>query len=308
VLNLAVEASVINGEISRVEFLKNDVLIGSDETPPYSFSAPAGAQGSHVLRARVVVSDGRTSVSQPVKVTLMGPYQSGVNLNGPALVSNGQSWFSESAALTAGMEMTNTQPSISNETLQFYPHPDPFARSLVSSQVLRLNNTQNPQLAIRYPVPDGDYDVFFSLVEGEVAYSRDVNVSIEGVPVAQGIGDLALGEWVNYGPYRTKVADGMLDLAFIRESKGSPKISNFSIYQAEWFSPIEEAFLSIGTSQGVAVLSWPKRFGPIVETSITLDESADWQDSVHPNEDFGLFHQMVVPTTEPQRFFRLLKD
>jgi hypothetical protein len=167
---------------------------------------------------------------------------------------------------------------------------------------------QNPQLAIRYPVPDGDYDVFFSLVEGEVAYSRDVNVSIEGVPVAQGIGDLALGEWVNYGPYRTTVADGTLNLAFIRESKGSPKISNFSIYQAELFSPVDEAFLSIGTSPGLAVLSWPKRFGLIVETSVALGESADWQDCAFPNEDFGLFHQMVVPTAEPQRFYRMLKD
>jgi hypothetical protein len=85
VLTLAAEASVINGEINRVEFLKNDVLIGSDDTPPYSFSAPAGAQGSYDFRARVVVSDGRTSVSPPVKVTLMGPYQSGVNLNGPCV-------------------------------------------------------------------------------------------------------------------------------------------------------------------------------------------------------------------------------
>lgn len=307
-LGLAAEASVTNGAINRVEFLKDDVLIGSDDTPPYSFSAPAGAQGNHVFRARVVVADGRTSVSPPVKVALMGPYQSGVNLNGPALVSNGQSWFSESGALTAGMEITNAQPSSSSEGLQFYPHPDVVTRSLVSSQVLRLNNTQNPQLSIRYPVPDGDYDVFFSLVEGEAAYSRDVNVSIEGVPVAQGIGDLALGEWVNYGPYRTSVVDGMLDLAFVRESKGSPKISNFSIYQAELLSPVVEAFLSIGTSPGVAVLSWPKQFGPTVETSIALDQTADWQDSVFPSEDFGLFHQMVVPTTESQRFFRLLKD
>jgi hypothetical protein len=87
----------------------------------------------------------------------------------------------------------------------------------MESQLVRPATT-SAALAVAYPIPNGTYDVFFSLVEGEAGFARDVTVMIEGNLAARGIGDIALGEWVNYGPYRTTVTDGMLDLALQRET------------------------------------------------------------------------------------------
>lgn len=304
------KAAVIlaNGTLDHVEFLDGDRLLGSATAPPYELALSQMTQGNHIFRARAVAGDGRSSFSPPVKCTLMGTFHTAVNLNGPAVELHGQSWLSNAGALVSGMELTNNQAITTNPALPIYPAPDPLTRSLVSSQILRHSNTNNSQLAMVYPIPNGTYDVFFSLIEGQAGYSRDVRVSMEGIVVARGIGDMALGEWLNYGPYRATVSDGILNLGFVGETKGSPKIANFSIYQAEAPLPAADAYLEIGVARGVVVLSWPSNIpAGNMETSTSL-QAADWQPLNLAAEDFTDHHEIAVPMTEAQRFFRLRKE
>ena len=72
------------------------------------------------------------------------------------------------------------------------------------------------------------------------------------------------------GPYRVAVNDGVLNLGFTPETKGSPKIANFSIYQA--VDPMQlESFLGIGSAAGVVVLSMAKNQpAGILETAIEM--------------------------------------
>ena len=86
---------------------------------------------------------------------------------------------------------------------------------------------------------------------------RDMRVLIEGQVAAIGIGSLALGEWVNYGPYRTTVTDGVLNLGLLRETKGSPKIASFSVYQAQPAVAAADASLAVANGNGIIRLSWP---------------------------------------------------
>lgn len=308
-ITLTAEAQLVNGTLTGVEFLDGSEVLGMDTVPPFTLTLDTMKKGSHVFRARAVASDGRQAFSPPVKCILMGSYHAGVNLNGPEVSLNGQLWTSNADALASGMVLTNTQVATTDPVLPLYPAPDSPTQSLVSSQVLRLNDTNNPELAVDYPVSNGTYDVFFSLVEGQAAYSRDMRVLIEGEIVAREIGDMALGEWVNYGPYRSTVTDGTLSLGFLRDTKGSPKIANFSVYQAQSTTPLEEARLDIRSDARMAVLSFPSSVpGSQLETSIDPGDAAAWQPLNLPSASFTDTKEIAVPLANPRRFFRIRKD
>lgn len=150
---------------------------------------------------------------------------------------------------------------------------------------------------------------FFTLVEGQTAYARDVSVTIEGNIEARGIGDMALGEWVNYGPYRITVTDGILNLGFGPDTKGIPKVANLSIYDAEAPPALADAFLKIEAASGMALLSWPVGVpASKVETSTTLSAAASWQPLNLLPADFTTYQEMALPMNETRRFFRLKKD
>lgn len=308
-ITLAADATAENGSLSAVEFLDGERLLGVDTAAPYSVAFSDLPPGMHVFRARALAHDGRSALSPPVKCTLAGSYQTAVNLNGDTVNLNGQEWTSQTDALENGMELENAQPTTTSAALPLYPAPDPLTRSLMESQLVRQATTPAPALAVTYPITNGTYDVFFSLVEGETGFARDVTVMIEGALAARGIGDIALGEWVNYGPYRTTVTDGVLNLALQRETKGNPKIANFSVYQAAGPVPLGNAALGIRSAAGAVLVSWPANVSADrVETSTSLDANAVWQPVSLPYADFTRYHEIVVPAAETRRFFRLRKD
>ena len=148
----------------------------------------------------------------------------------------------------------------------------------------------------------------FSLIEGQTGYSRDMRVLIEGTIVARGIGDQALGEWINYGPYRTSVDDGTLDLRLERESKGTPKIANFSVYQVEATAPPDSGSLRMERHPEFLCLTWP----PEVEED-RLEHSFElgaetWTPVDLPIAEFTDRHELLVPFDKPRRFFRMRLD
>lgn len=307
-VTLTAEASVAGGTLDGVEFLDGENPIGRVASPPYTLEIGAPARGTHLFRARAVASDGGSALSPSVKCVVAGPPALAVNLNGPAVTLNGLTWTSQADAVAAGMQVANARSAETSGALPLYPVLDPAVRPLVSQLLVRPDTPANPELMIAHPVPNGTYDVFLSLVEGQLSYVRDTRVLLEGETAARGIGDLALGEWVNYGPYRTTVSDGTLNVALLRETKGSPKIANLAAYQAEAAVPPAEAELGIAAASGVTILSWPSSVpADRVETSADLSPGG-WQPLVLPVEDFGDEFRVSVPTGETRRFFRLRKD
>ena len=309
VLELKAEATFPGGVIERVEFLDGEEILGNDSEAPYSLKLSQAGKGSRLFRTRVVTTDGRSARSHPVKCVVSGIHQTAVNLNGATVNLNGHTWLSQADAQTAGMQLTNTQAITTNVAIPLYPATDSEVMAIVSSQLVRPSTPANPELAISQPLPNGTYDVFIKLVEGQVGYVRDMRVLLEGEIAATGIGSLALGEWVNYGPYRTTVTDGVLNLGLLRETKGSPKIASFSVYQAQPAVAAADASLAVTNGTGVVCLSWPSGIpADRVESSATLGESADWQPANWPVMDFTDRQEMLVPTSEPRRFFRLRKE
>jgi hypothetical protein len=303
-IDLTANVALVNGSVDRVEFLGNDQILGTDTTSPYTLALGVMPEGKWNIRARAVTTDGRTSVSRPVKCELMGAYQSGVNLNGAGVTLNGDAWTSAANATATGTVLTNFQNSTANPGLSLYPEPDPLTLELLSNRIVRVSTSQ--QMTVAYPLPNGTYDVFICLTEEAVGFSRDVNVLLEGTVVAQGIGDLAAREWVNYGPYRTVIADGVLNIALQHDTKGNPMIAHFSAYHAEPQPPLAEAQLTLETASGLALLSWPSNVPAAnVQTTTDLGNPASWLPLSQPAADFGALMECAVPMTGPRRFFRI---
>lgn len=304
VLRAVVDAA--GGTVQAVEYFRDGMSIGMAEEEPYELVVTPPVRGLHGYRAAVRLHDGRTAGTWVVKCQVTGAFRHGVNLNGPETVTPGQTWQADSSAAAAGMTLTQAVPHSAGASIPLYPKPDAPLQSLVTSQYLRAEAGGNPQLTVGYPVANGHYDVFVHIVEAVAEHSRDVTLFIEGTRAAVAIGDLALGEWVNYGPYRTEVKDGVLNLGFQRTTKGNPKVSSFSVYQAD--APVDPAAaaLELGTDGDTLVLDFPATVNPAdVECSLTLD--GDWQPAPFPHADHGEIRRMIVPTNEPRRFFRIRK-
>ena len=70
---LAATASDSDGNVSRVEFLANGTLVGTDTTAPYSYSWSDVAAGSYNLVARATDDDGAVTSSTAVGITVNTP-------------------------------------------------------------------------------------------------------------------------------------------------------------------------------------------------------------------------------------------
>ena len=70
---LAATASDSDGNVSRVEFLANGTLVGTDTTAPYAYSWSNVAAGSYNLVARATDDDGAVTSSTAVGITVNTP-------------------------------------------------------------------------------------------------------------------------------------------------------------------------------------------------------------------------------------------
>lgn len=308
-ITLTAEVAVAGGSITGVEFLEGETSLGVDNSAPYSLELANPGKGQHVFRARAVLADGNKALSPPVKVTVAGRFQSGVNLNGGQLVMNGQLLQSESQAAAAGLVTTNARPSSASSSLLLYPAPDAATEDMLLDQVTRNSSQSNQALGINHPVPNDTYDVYLFVVEGEQDYSRDMSVSLEGQIVASGIGDMAKGEWNKYGPYRVQVTDGVLNVDLRQLSKGNPKIAGFSVYQAEPSPVLAGVQLLIEHSGDAIVLSYPSGLSSAtVEYTDNLADAQSWQDLPEQGFTLDAWNLITLPADPPSRFFRLRMD
>lgn len=142
----------------------------------------------------------------------------GINLNGPAVTIAGLPWRSHAQALVSGLSFT-TAVSLAATTVTPTPAVDTDTAAMLNRAVWNSNAT----LGLRQTVAAGPWDVQLFVMENHRTDHRSFDVRIEGVTVAAGIGRLALGQWVAYGPYRTTVTDGALDLELV-QAVGSPHL------------------------------------------------------------------------------------
>ena len=152
---------------------------------------------------------------------------------------------------------------------------------MLGNQLLRTSATGNAELGLGYPLANGYYDVFLFIAEDQTSYSRDMRVLLESQTVARGIGDQAKGQWYKYGPYRTRVTDGTLNIGLQQETKGVPKIAGFAVYQAAGPPAFADIRMTIAKADGLIILAYPPGLATAkVEASETL--TGTWQELTAP--------------------------
>ncbi|MEO8614090.1 MAG: Ig-like domain-containing protein, partial [Luteolibacter sp.] len=301
---LTADASASGGTVQGVEFLDGEKSLGTVSTVPYQLAVTDLTEGKHVFQAKVTTTDNRVSLSPPIKASVVGPFQFGVNLNGGALTVDGQSWLSQSAAASAGMTVTNSLPAGGNGAVTFYPAPDTPTSIVLGATLVRASASGNTELGLGYPLINGYYDIYLFVVEDQASYSRDMRVVIENLTVARGIGDQPKGQWSKYGPYRTRVTDGILNLGLQQETMGIPKIAGFAVYQAIGPPAFADVKMTVAKAGDVVSLSYPPGLPTAkLEASDTL--IGGWQELTIPVSNFADQDVIPVAIDRAARFFRL---
>ncbi|MFN3650787.1 MAG: Ig-like domain-containing protein [Armatimonadota bacterium] len=220
--------------VDRVEFFAGSTLLGSDDTAPYSATWSNLQAGSYTLTARAYSETGLSTTSAAVQVTVgqsSSTFVRGINLNGPAVVIEGNQWLSHAEATASGF---STEDAITwTWPIELTPDPDADTETMLGSGVGRLSPPNGDGFKMTQALPAGEYEVYLWLVENNADFYRDVTVELEGTQVAVGAGELPYGYWQKYGPYPVSVSDGALDIDILRESKGDPLVCGLAIYDAE---------------------------------------------------------------------------
>jgi GH35 family endo-1,4-beta-xylanase len=71
-INLTATASDADGTVSKVEFYDGTILLGTDNTSPYSYSWSGMSAGTHVLTAKATDNTGNVTTSTAVTITVAG--------------------------------------------------------------------------------------------------------------------------------------------------------------------------------------------------------------------------------------------
>jgi hypothetical protein len=157
-------------------------------------------------------------------------FYKGINLNGPAVTIEGNSWLSYSSALSSGLTVQNANLWAGSYSFTPSPAPDAATSTMLKSAAFRAGTTNGTGFSMNQTLPNGTYQVYVWAIENFQSNSRNIDLKLEGVTAAQGIGDLAFGAWKKYGPYATTVSDGVLNIDVLRGTKGDPGLVGSAIF------------------------------------------------------------------------------
>jgi hypothetical protein len=182
-------------------------------------------------RFTFAAGDGQ-AVSAPAEVeilTLPGrEFVRGINLYGPAVTIEGDAWLGHAAALADGLNTGNAHTfDISSYPFTLDPVADADTGLMFKSAVYY----PGAGFQMTQTLSNGSYEVSVWLLENFQGNGRNVELRLEGVTVAAGIGDLPVGRWERYGPYAVTVTDGVLDIDFRRFTKGDPVLFGLAIHR-----------------------------------------------------------------------------
>lgn len=148
----------------------------------------------------------------------------GINFNGGEVSIEGNAWLSYSAALSSGL--TVNAPNLATTTLTPSPATDASTSSMLNTAIWK----PAADLQVGQPVSNGSYQVYLWVMENYQSNARSFRVRLEGVEVASGVGNLALGAWRKYGPYTTTVGDGFLNLDLVATT-GDSHLMGMAIFR-----------------------------------------------------------------------------
>ena len=185
------------------------------------------ASTAYTFRVQAIDTAGNRSEWSSVQVTTqeagLSAFVMGINLNGNAVTIEGNAWRSYATALSNGLTVSPT-PLTAATALTPSPAADTDTKAMLNSAIYSAGNWTLSQT-----LTNGTYDVYFWVMENYQANYRSFNLQLEGATVATGIGSLAKSAWAKYGPYRTLVSDGQLNMGVVKVT-GDPHLMGVAIF------------------------------------------------------------------------------
>ncbi len=208
---------------------------------PAFVNVPAGAvsaaftitTNSVSADSTAVISAVLAGVTKTANLTIQansGSFVLGIAIGGSAVTIDGNSWLNYANALKAGLTVSNANPANTNP-VTYVPAPDSNVASMLSRVLWRSAPSNGIGFKLKQPLSNGSYQVYLWEVEDDGDHARNMNILLQGVNVASGIGDQLLGHWSKYGPYNATVTNGSLSIQIVRGTKGNPQISGISIFK-----------------------------------------------------------------------------
>jgi len=104
-ITITADAADANGSVAKVDFYLNNILLGSDETSPYSFAWNNAPAGVHTLTTKATDNEGIVTTSKPVTVFVAAPNNTAptVTVTSPTTSSN----FTTPATVTINANVTD---------------------------------------------------------------------------------------------------------------------------------------------------------------------------------------------------------
>lgn len=134
-----------------------------------------------------------------------GEFVKGINFHGQAVTIEGNLWTSYSDALASGLSIPGVGAGETAEKPK--PRVDKDTKSMLNTVIYK-----EQKIEISQTIPNGAYEVYLWIMENFRNNHHSMDVSLGGQIVDRGIAQLAVGDWVKYGPYRTIVTDGVLNV------------------------------------------------------------------------------------------------
>lgn len=312
---LTAAASDADGFIARVEFFSGAVKLGEVSTSPYVFTWSNGAPGTYVLTAKAWDNAGNSGVSAPVVVSLLSGYATN-----QVLISTGAVWrYYDLGNEPLGWKNLNYPdgawsfgpaqlgygdgdeativgygPNSSAKYITTY-----FRRSFMVSNAAAFQS-----LVVRLLRDDGAVvylngtEVFRSgMPEGAIGYSTLANITVVDADETSNYFSMDVNPTLLFNGTNVVAVEIHQVLASSSDISFDLSLAGAQVF----FAPR----LTINAS---GTLSWPvEESDAILQAAPSLTPPIQWTTDNSPRSQENGMITVTVPTSSPNRFYRLIK-
>jgi hypothetical protein len=185
----------------------------------------------------VLYNAASATVTIDVNESVQSTFYRAININGPALVIDGNNWVSSTGASNFSFTTNNTV--FASQGIALVPPTDANRATMIRSSV--YGSTVGINVTA---VPTGSYQVYLYVWEDN--FAQTYSVSLEGSVVLSNFNSGTAGVWRKLGPYSVNIVDGEIN---VTSSGGHANFSGIEI----WTGDSEAAARTSGTARMATV-------------------------------------------------------
>ncbi|QHT70947.1 PKD domain-containing protein [Rhodocytophaga rosea] len=281
-ITLTATASDADGSVSKVEFYQGTTKIGEDLSSPYEFTWSNVAAGSYQITAIATDNLNAVTTSSVITITVSPAaavsFYRALNLNGGTLTIDTRTF--EASATAAGF--TYSGRVFANQNITLSPATDAARASMIRSSIYSLASA--PASLALSGVSNGEYDLYLYVWEDSAP--EPYSLTLEGQVILSNYSTGGKGSWAKLGPYRTTIADGILNIG---ASGGAANLSGLELWKVNQpvnqlptvalTSPVNNASFTAPTSITLAATA--------TDTDGTISKVEFYQGSIKLGEDLS---------------------